>query len=822
MSAAVRGDDDVLALLNEMTGGEESTAVASNNPNHDGKDGSIMHPSSHSQQAAERLMAAHHLSPPSNPRVEIIRHRCHEKFKASFYDVFRSTCAPPSNNHNSNDINTAVSKRNQCIRSAIYPIWKSMPPHSVWERFQFSLKTLEGECVREAHNQHTGNSPWCRHDATHSAEQLLQQTICPTVPQIHAWIIAGQNNGTIWEPLLPVPAISSDTSNTELQQVNQRYRQGTLSLLQEEIQFQFRRSFKQQLGVGGKKPRYVAKDKNQPPLSLEKLFSSLKEMDEESVISPIQSSASIDKRDGKNAKKKAKKAKKEMKRFSDSQAIDEEEIDDRIKEEFILQTIFQSDPFKKLLQKLHKHFHFLAEDTQSNFLVEMQKCSNRLTVEEQSRSSSGGGRKRKKKNASNNMPKIAFVENDDGNYAGDRGNSERNATHCQAMVTYAGVSLRINETHKNKLHSLYQRTLQHLLNDDDEKKAYYLQFFPQLLFTILLRYDALEGAGLQSAIPSNVFRFLHERFGCEFECFASPFNCWQLDEKHEHVTGGQYGSAFGDTDALFGSNGSFFGIDFLRLANRPSEGVCFQANPPFGSEFIEKMCNRMHHFLDTEDSQRIPLMFIVFVPAWSESTGWKTLSSSPHVTKHLLLSQSEDSHFYTEGTQHRRRVGDSKEGGSHRIASFDTSIFFLQNDAGRERWHISDVDERMLKAAFAMHPLRDEEKKEDNNVRGGKKAKIQNGKQASRKGPDPSHTLSSNTTQATVKGKKKMLDNEVVRTTQKKKKVKKKKLMAGGNDELSILASIGMYGEKQSHEDNRPKLHPRGRNGGRNKKRRHK
>ena len=68
--------------------------------------------------------------------------------------------------------------------------------------------------MREVHNGAINDgrsdsimSPWCCHN-TKNDEQLLQQLVCPTMHQIHTWILAGGCSGTLWEPLLPVPTIS--------------------------------------------------------------------------------------------------------------------------------------------------------------------------------------------------------------------------------------------------------------------------------------------------------------------------------------------------------------------------------------------------------------------------------------------------------------------------------------------------------------------------------------------------------------------------------------------------------------------------------------
>ena len=66
-----------------------------------------------------------------------------------------------------------------------------------------------------------------------------------------------------------------------------------------------------------------------------------------------------------------------------------------------------------------------------------------------------------------------------------------------------------------------------------------------------------------------VMESIQRNFGVNFECFASPFNCYFR----------QYCSAFGDTDGYFGSMGSFFGF-------QPITGS-FEMNPPFSEELID-------------------------------------------------------------------------------------------------------------------------------------------------------------------------------------------------------------------------------------------
>mmetsp|Transcript_3106 Transcript_3106/g.4700 ORF Transcript_3106/g.4700 Transcript_3106/m.4700 type:complete len:572 (+) Transcript_3106:113-1828(+) len=244
----------------------------------------------------------------------------------------------------------------------------------------------------------------------------------------------------------------------------------------------------------------------------------------------------------------------------------------------------------------------------------------------------------------NNLPKLCFQYED-------------------VVITHSGLSLSINSDHFEKLKTLFDRNNKTSATSADHKAK-----FVSSLFCLLARYDMLQGSGLQSAVNGTVFDVLLKHYECNTECFASPLNC-----RYE-----RYLSAFPDTDCSFGSLGSFFSQFDFRC------GGCYQANPPFIANFIDAMSSQMEKHL-SECME--PLMFIVFVPCWSETSGWKALKSSRYLKNYILIDQK--SHFYTEGTQHRRKE-------RFRVASFDTSIFFLQNKAGERKWkilrsHIEDI-----------------------------------------------------------------------------------------------------------------------------------
>ena len=172
---------------------------------------------------------------------------------------------------------------------------------------------------------------------------------------------------------------------------------------------------------------------------------------------------------------------------------------------------------------------------------------------------------------------------------------------------------------------------------------------------------------------------LLRRFGVRFECFASPLNC--------HFSA--YCSAFPDTDFSFGSVGSFFQFD-------PSDqGGSFEANPPFVPELVLAMAQRMNKLLAAADAGPAPsrpLSFAVVIPTWKHTEGWQQLLASPFMRRHETLRQRD--HGYCEGKQWMRKS-------RWRVASFDTSIFFLQNTRGARRWPATDDACAELRAAFA-------------------------------------------------------------------------------------------------------------------------
>lgn len=126
------------------------------------------------------------------------------------------------------------------------------------------------------------------------------------------------------------------------------------------------------------------------------------------------------------------------------------------------------------------------------------------------------------------------------------------------------------------------------MGQDEVTKAFHAG-----LYSMLARYNALLGHGMQCALPEHVFEILHDHVKTNFECFASPLNCRYFS----------YCSAFPDTDAIFGSKGSFF--DFF-----PTSGS-YEVNPPFIESIMAEAVNHAHSLLSVSIDA---LSFVFIVP----------------------------------------------------------------------------------------------------------------------------------------------------------------------------------------------------------------
>eukprot|EP01112_Ceratiomyxa_fruticulosa_P002049 TRINITY_DN1218_c0_g1_i1.p1 TRINITY_DN1218_c0_g1~~TRINITY_DN1218_c0_g1_i1.p1 ORF type:complete len:517 (+),score=100.66 TRINITY_DN1218_c0_g1_i1:351-1901(+) len=216
---------------------------------------------------------------------------------------------------------------------------------------------------------------------------------------------------------------------------------------------------------------------------------------------------------------------------------------------------------------------------------------------------------------------------------------------------------KITPTHFEKLKLLYKKHAQQKIEENKQIEA---------IYCLLQRYQTFfgnarfEGTSLQGALTPNAFEVLNKLFGVNFECFASPLNCYFP----------QYCSAFPDTDTAFGSRGSF--LSFYPLTGS------FEANPPFTEELMDAMVDHMEKLLGATQE---PLSFAIFIPEWIDppSNALVCLQKSKYLRGDFVANGGE--HSYIGGDQHRQSRDEAKYKAMH-----GTHVFFVQNDAGYEKW----------------------------------------------------------------------------------------------------------------------------------------
>ncbi len=148
------------------------------------------------------------------------------------------------------------------------------------------------------------------------------------------------------------------------------------------------------------------------------------------------------------------------------------------------------------------------------------------------------------------------------------------------------------------------------------------------VYSLIRRYDLLDGNSLQWAIPKRLFVFLNRNFKCNTEIFASPFNTYFK----------RYYSLF-DEDKYFGSLGNFF--------NAPDDNFrsgCFEINPPFIEVLFDKVSTRAIYLLKTAEQNNEDLTFIYIIPAWTNLKGYDMVADNKYCKK--IISMQKGCHYY--------------------------------------------------------------------------------------------------------------------------------------------------------------------------------
>jgi hypothetical protein len=236
------------------------------------------------------------------------------------------------------------------------------------------------------------------------------------------------------------------------------------------------------------------------------------------------------------------------------------------------------------------------------------------------------------------------------------------------------------------------------------QKHYSGSRFLEHVAVLLLRYRTACGArdvgsgGNQAALEVNVFRALQHEFGVSVECFASPFNTASFC-----VPGLRYCSAF-NVDKQFGSLGSFWSFE-------PSgrDGVSLQCNPPFVPSVVLRMSSNIDTCLLEAQKNGVPCSFIVIIPSWDgteqqqknkpQHQAWTSLANSKFCVRHVRVGQH--AHAFQPGLLYSFSSSKHKRMEQNFFSNHDSSVFFLQNPLGRNKFPVTDRNVNALLASFS-------------------------------------------------------------------------------------------------------------------------
>lgn len=198
--------------------------------------------------------------------------------------------------------------------------------------------------------------------------------------------------------------------------------------------------------------------------------------------------------------------------------------------------------------------------------------------------------------------------------------------------------------HTDNYDELYKK---YTANTPVTSKADFSLFLQRLLL-LLLRYNTVSGdvRGYQMALPESVFAYLQSTYGLQHECFASPMNSCSFI--------GSFCSRYLDTDAPFGSKGSFF--------NFTAEEGAYESNPPFVEECMIRNILHIQQLLEVAETNHKALTFFIVVPKWDEpdcesynrtvyGTAERPEGDSPTKSPFFVTQVAIDknNHFYRNG-----------------------------------------------------------------------------------------------------------------------------------------------------------------------------
>lgn len=170
--------------------------------------------------------------------------------------------------------------------------------------------------------------------------------------------------------------------------------------------------------------------------------------------------------------------------------------------------------------------------------------------------------------------------------------------------------------------------------------------FHNLLLCCLIRYDVL-GSGANQYMVDLRYKDELAKFGVQYECFASVFNCYYP----------YYCSMFYDLERYFGSSGSFMALHI-------KQGM-YMANPPYSEYLLYCMYEKVKLALKSSE----PVFFIMSIPKWNDF--------------HLQVQIEKDNLYSVAMTKHEKFHVPMEHGKLVPIPEYISYIFF--NEAFRLR-----------------------------------------------------------------------------------------------------------------------------------------
>lgn len=231
------------------------------------------------------------------------------------------------------------------------------------------------------------------------------------------------------------------------------------------------------------------------------------------------------------------------------------------------------------------------------------------------------------------------------------------------IISYAKEWLKITNYPKSQLPQI--------LDNDTVKINDYIRILPPgkldillginddlvLLGRMIMRYACMLIGGQQWALPTEIYKYITENYKVTIEGFASPINSQILYVMNKEVNDLHFCSLFPDTDAIYGSIGSFFEYDFTDKH--------VYANPPYVDSLMNQVADKAIASCLNAKKKKGFVRFFITVPEWTDAEYYHKLKSSPYkVHEHSFPKYK---HYYL----------DTNNGLTPVISKFGTHLFVL-------------------------------------------------------------------------------------------------------------------------------------------------